>query len=74
MRQTIPIPIITAIASPMMMMGSSFPPAMPFALYVLSDFIDRNQECYIEYSCSSQRGQDYLDQHSNFYVHLSSNF
>lgn len=41
MRQTIPIPIITAIASPMMM-GSSFPPAMSFALYVLSDFIDRN--------------------------------
>jgi hypothetical protein len=73
MRQTIPIPIITAIASPMMM-GSSFPPAMPFALYVLSDFIDRNQECYIEYSCSSQRGQDYLGQHSNFYAHLSSNF
>lgn len=73
MRQTIPIPIITAIASPMMM-GSSFPPAMPFALYVLSDFIDRNQECYIEYSCSSQRGQDYPGQHSNFYAHLSSNF
>lgn len=73
MRQTIPIPIITAIASPMMM-GSSFPPAMPFALYVLSDFIDRNQECYIEYSCSSQRGQDYLGQHSNLYAHLSSNF
>lgn len=73
MRQTIPIPIITAIASPMMM-GSSFPPDMSFALYVLSDFIDRNQECYVKYSCSSQRGQDYLDQHSNFYAHLSSSF
>lgn len=73
MRQTIPIPIITAIASPMMM-GSSFPPAMSFALYVLSDFVNCDQKCYIEYSCSSQRGQDYLGQHSNFYVHLSSNF
>jgi hypothetical protein len=73
MRQTIPIPIITAIASPMMM-GSSFPPAMSFALYVLSDFIDRNQECYIEYSCSSQRGQGYPDQYFNFYGHLSSSF
>lgn len=73
MRQTIPIPIITAITSPMMM-GSSFSPDMPFALYVLSDFIDRDQECYIEYSCSSQRGQDYPGQHSNFYAHLSSNF
>lgn len=56
MRQTIPIPIITAIASPMMM-GSSFPPAMPFALYVLSDFIDRNQ--------------GYPDQYFNFYGHFS---
>ena len=70
MRQTIPI---TAIASPMMM-GSSLPPAMSFALYVLSDFIDRNQECYIEYSCSSQRGQDYPDQHFNIYAHFSSSF
>lgn len=73
MRQTIPIPIITAIASPMMM-GSSFSPAMPFALYVLSDFVNCDQKCDVEYSCSSQRGQDYLDQHSNFYAHLSSNF
>ena len=73
MRQTIPIPVTTAIASPMMM-GSSFPPDMSFALYVLSDSIDRNQECYIGYSCSSQRGQDYPGQHSNFYAHLSSNF
>lgn len=69
MRQTIPIPIITAIASPMMM-GSSFPPDMSFALYVLSDFVN----CDVEYSCSSQRGQDYPGQHSNFYAHLSSNF
>lgn len=73
MRHMIPIPIITAIASPMMM-GSSFPPDMSFALYVLSDFIDRNQECYVEYSCSSQRGQDHPNQHFNFYVHYSSNF
>lgn len=71
MRQT--IPIITAIASPMMM-GSSFPPDMSFALYVLSDFVNCDQKCDVEYSCSSQRGQDYLDQHSNFYAHLSSNF
>lgn len=73
MRQTIPVPIITAIASPMMM-GSSFPPGMSFALYVLSDFVNCDQKCDVEYSCSSQRGQDYLNQHSNFYVHLSSNF
>lgn len=73
MRQTIPIPIITAIASPMMM-GSSFSPAMSFALYVLSDFVNCDQECDVEYSCSSQRGQDYLGQHSNFFTHLSSNF
>jgi hypothetical protein len=73
MRQTIPVPIITAIASPMMI-GSSLPPVMTFALYVLSDFIDRNQECYIEYSCSSQRDQGYLDQYFNFYGHLSSSF
>lgn len=73
MRQTIPIPIITAIASPMMM-GSSFPPGMSFALYVLSDFVNCDQKCDVEYSCSSQRGQDYLGQHSNFYAHLSSNF
>lgn len=73
MRQTIPIPIITAIASPMMM-GSSLPPATSFALYVLSDFVNCDQKCDVEYSCSSQRGQDYPDQHSNFYAHLSSNF
>lgn len=71
MRQT--IPIITAIASPMMM-GSSFPPDMSFALYVLSDFVNCDQKCDVEYSCSSQRGQDYPGQHSNFYAHLSSNF
>lgn len=73
MRQTIPIPIITAIASPMMM-GSSFPPDMSFALYVLSDFVNCDQKCDVEYSCSSQRGQDYLDQHFNFYAHFSSSF
>ena len=54
MRQTIPIPIITAIASPMMMMGSSFPPDMSFALYVLSDFVNCDQKCNVEYSCSGQ--------------------
>lgn len=73
MRQTIPIPIITAIASPMMM-GSSLPPATSFAFYVLSDFVNCDQKCEVEYSCSSQRGQDYLGQHSNFYAHLSSSF
>lgn len=73
MRQTIPIPIITAIASPMMM-GSSFPPDMSFALYVLPDLIYCDQKCNIEYSCSSQRGQDHPNQHFNFYVHYSSNF
>lgn len=73
MRQTIPIPIIAAIASPMMM-GSSFPPAMSFAFYVLSDFVNCDQKCEVEYSCSSQRGQDYPGQHSNFYAHLSSSF
>lgn len=73
MRQTIPIPIITAIASPMIM-GSSLSPAMSFTLYVLSDFINCNQKCEVENRCSSQRGQNYLDQHSNFYAHLSSNF
>lgn len=73
MRQTIPIPITTAIASPMMM-GSSFPPDMSFALYVLPDLIYCDQKCDVEYSCSSQRGQDYPGQHSNFYAHLSSNF
>lgn len=70
MRQTIPI---TAIASPMMM-GSSLPPDMSFALYVLSDFVNCDQKCEVEYSCSSQRDQDYPGQHSNFYAHLSSNF
>lgn len=70
MRQTIPIPIITAIASPMMM-GSSFPPGMSFAL---SDFVNCDQKCDVEYSCSSQRDQGYPGQHSNFYAHLSSNF
>lgn len=70
MRQTIPVPIITAIASPMMM-GSSFPPDMPFALYVLSDFVNCDQKCDVEYSCSSQRGQGYLDQYFNFYGHFS---
>lgn len=73
MRQTIPIPIITAIAI-IMTIISSLPPAMSFALYVLSDFVNCDQKCDVEYSCSSQRGQDYLDQHSNFYAHLSSNF
>lgn len=73
MRQTIPIPIITAIASPMMM-GSSFPPDMSFALYVLSDFVNCDQKCDVEYSCSSQRDQDHPNQHFNFYVHYSSNF
>ena len=53
MRQTIPIPIITAIASPMMM-GSSFPPAMSFAFYVLSDFVNCDQKCEVEYDCSGQ--------------------
>lgn len=53
MRQTIPITITTAIASPMMM-GSSLPPAMSFSLYVLSDFINCDQKCNVEYSCSSQ--------------------
>lgn len=53
MRQTIPIPIITAIASPMMM-GSSFPPATSFLLYVLPDLVYRNQECDVEYGCSGQ--------------------
>lgn len=47
MRQTIPIPIITAIASPMMM-GSSFPPNTSFALYVLSDFVNCDQKCDVE--------------------------
>lgn len=70
MKQTIPIPITTAIASPMMM-GSSFPPDMSFALYVLSDFVNCDQKCDVGYS---QRGQDYPGQHSNFYAHLSSNF
>ncbi len=73
MRQTIPTPIITAIASPMMM-GSSFPPAMSFALYVLSDFVNCDQKCDVEYSCSSQRGQGYPDQHFNIYAHFSSSF
>lgn len=73
MRQTIPIPIIIAIASPMMM-GSSFPSDMSFALYALSDFVNCDQKCDVEYSCSSQRGQDYPGQHSNFYARLSSNF
>lgn len=73
MRQTIPIPIITAIASPMMM-GSSFPPDMSFALYVLPDLIYCDQKCNVEYSCCRQRGQDYPNQHFNFYAHLSSNF
>lgn len=73
MRHMIPIPITTAIASPMMM-GSSFPPDIPFALYVLSDFVNCDQKCDVEYSCSSQRDQDYPGQHSNFYAHLSSNF
>lgn len=73
MRQTIPIPIITAIASPMMM-GSSFPPDMSFALYVLSDFVNCDQKCNVEYSCCRQRGQDYTNQHFNFYVHHSSIF
>ena len=73
MRQTIPIPIITAIASPMMM-GSSFPPDMSFALYVLSDFVNCDQKCNVEYSCCRQRGQDYLNQHFNSYVHHSSIF
>ena len=73
MRQTIPIPIITAIASPMMM-GSSFPPDMSFALYALSDFVNCDQKCDVEYSGGRQRGQDYPGQHSNFYAHLSSNF
>ena len=73
MRQTIPIPIITAIASPMMM-GSSLPSATSFAFYDLSDFVNCDQKCDVEYSCSSQRGQDYPGQHSNFYAHLSSNF
>ena len=73
MRQTIPIPIITAIAI-IMTIISSLPPAMSFALYVLSDFVNCDQKCDVEYSCSSQRGQDYPGQHSNFYAHLSSNF
>lgn len=53
MRQTIPIPTITAIASPMMM-GSSLPPDMSFALYVLSDFVNCDQKCEVEYGCSGQ--------------------
>ena len=73
MRQTIPIPTITAIASPMMM-GSSLPPVMSFAFYVLSDFVNCDQKCEVEYGCSGQRGQDYPGQHSNFYAHLSSSF
>lgn len=73
MRQTIPIPITTAIASPMMM-GSSLPPAMSFALYVLSDFVNCDQKCNVEYSCCRQRGQDYPNQHFNSYVHHSSIF